>query len=208
MEGVRNFNSPLFNKILNISVVRDAETSNYSNDRKGSSAMCIYCNTIYYKKIYKAHYGAIPVEANGRTYEIHHIDGNHDNNDPANLVAITLQEHYDIHYAQGDYGACHLMSVQRMDKTPEEISKLGQLLQQKRIIDKTHNFLGSTNPVYTKIKNKTHHFFGGQIQKESTNKSIAEGRHNSQIKVSCVCCQQVCSLPMFSRWHKTTCKSI
>lgn len=187
--------------------------------------MCIYCNTIYYKKIYKAHYGVILVEANGRTYEIHHIDGDHSNNNPTNLTAITLQEHYDIHYAQGDFGACYLMAVQRMDKTPEEISELaskaqrqkiengthnflGSQLQQQRISDKTHNFLGDTNPVHIKIKNKTHHFFGGKLQQASTNKAISEGRHNSQIKISCVCCRQTCSLPMFSRWHRDICKSI
>jgi hypothetical protein len=55
-----------------------------------------------YRKIYEQNFGPIPKEPNGRTYEIHHIDGNHNNNDPTNLSAMTIQEHYDIHYSQGD----------------------------------------------------------------------------------------------------------
>ena len=64
--------------------------------------MCIYCGTNKYRKIYEHHHGLIPKEENGRTYEIHHIDGNHSNNNPSNLTAVTLQDHYDIHYSQQD----------------------------------------------------------------------------------------------------------
>ena len=76
--------------------------------------MCIYCTTTNYRKIYENHIGTIPREATGRTYEIHHIDGNHTNNDPTNLTAVTLQEHNDIHYAQGDYPASMIMKLQRI----------------------------------------------------------------------------------------------
>lgn len=57
-----------------------------------------------YRKIYEQTFGPIPVDSSGRTYEIHHIDGNHLNNDIENLKAMTIQEHYDIHNAQGDFG--------------------------------------------------------------------------------------------------------
>ena len=33
---------------------------------------------------------------------IHHIDGNHDNNDPSNLLCVTPDEHWRIHFEQGD----------------------------------------------------------------------------------------------------------
>ena len=60
--------------------------------------------TIYtgknYRKIYKQYYGPIPKDEFGRRYDIHHIDGNHDNCDASNLKAVTIQEHYDIHYQQ------------------------------------------------------------------------------------------------------------
>jgi hypothetical protein len=85
--------------------------------------MCTYCGTIKYRKIYENHTGIIPKEVDGRTYEIHHIDGNHSNNSPINLVAVPIQKHYDIHYSQGDWAACLLMSA-RIKISPEEKSKL------------------------------------------------------------------------------------
>jgi len=42
--------------------------------------MCIYCGTTKYRKIYEQHNGPIP-----KGMDIHHIDGNHANNDPNNL---------------------------------------------------------------------------------------------------------------------------
>jgi hypothetical protein len=58
--------------------------------------------------------------------EIHHIDGNHSNNNITNLKLVSIQEHYDIHHAQGDWAACLLMS-HRMKLTPEEKSRLASL---------------------------------------------------------------------------------
>jgi len=54
-----------------------------------------------HRKIYEEFHGIkIP-----KFMDIHHIDGNHDNNDPANLKLVSIREHYDIHFSQGDYGA-------------------------------------------------------------------------------------------------------
>lgn len=61
--------------------------------------MTIYSSTNY-RKIYEQHYGPIPKDSDGRTYEIHHIDGDHSNNDPSNLKCVSIQEHYDIHHSQ------------------------------------------------------------------------------------------------------------
>ena len=41
-----------------------------------------------YKKIYEQTYGKLPVDEFGRTYEIHHIDGNHYNNEESNLQLL------------------------------------------------------------------------------------------------------------------------
>jgi len=78
-----------------------------------------------HRKIYIENYGPIP-----DGYDIHHIDGNHSNNDPKNLKAVSLQEHYDIHYKQGDYAAAHRIA-QRMNMTKEEISKISSLAATK-----------------------------------------------------------------------------
>jgi HNH endonuclease len=178
--------------------------------------------TTEYRRIYIAHFGPIPRESNGRSYEIHHIDGDHTNNDPSNLVAITLQEHYDIHYARGDWGACYLMAVQRMNKTPEELSELASKrnsLRNKKLVEEgTHNFLGGyiqkeRNRKY--LENGTHHLLGPaqnlkRIQDNnhnfigpSQNKSMyANGVHPSQSKLCCLGCKKVTHKAGFVRSHK------
>ena len=59
-------------------------------------------NSYTYRKLYEEYHGLIPVDEDGRTYEIHHLDGNRKNNEPNNLVALSIKEHYRIHYEQGD----------------------------------------------------------------------------------------------------------
>lgn len=58
--------------------------------------------------------------------EIHHIDGNHQNNEISNLQPVTIQEHYQIHLAQGDYAAAFRIA-QRMDVSPQQKSHLASL---------------------------------------------------------------------------------
>ncbi len=81
--------------------------------------------TKIHRKIYIKHFGPIP-----EGFDIHHIDGNHSNNDPFNLKAVSLQEHYDIHFSQGDYAAA-LRIAQRMNLSKEEKSKLASLAASK-----------------------------------------------------------------------------
>jgi len=88
--------------------------------------MSIYRKDSYHRKIYEDHYGPIPKDSEGRSYEIHHIDGNHENNNIDNLLCVSIQEHYNIHYSQGDFKACLIMS-KRMDISPEEKSRLAKI---------------------------------------------------------------------------------
>ena len=88
-------------------------------------------NVHLYRKIWIQYNGPIPKDPNGRSYEIHHIDGNHQNNDISNLKLVTLKEHYDIHYQQEDFQACVLMSF-RMGLSPEEISTIRSKAALKR----------------------------------------------------------------------------
>jgi hypothetical protein len=81
--------------------------------------------TKIHRKIFIKHFGPIP-----EGFDIHHIDGNHSNNDPSNLKAVSLQEHYDIHFSQGDYAAS-LRIAQRMGLSKEEKSKLASLAASK-----------------------------------------------------------------------------
>jgi len=90
---------------------------------QGAISMSIYKKNIYHRKIYENHYGPIPRDEYGRSYEIHHIDGNHSNNDIKNLACVSIEEHYRIHKEQGDIKACLIMS-KRMKLSPEEKSRL------------------------------------------------------------------------------------
>ena len=84
--------------------------------------------------------GPIPKDDNGRSYEIHHIDGNHKNNDISNLKLVTIEEHYRIHFLQEDWNACKLIAL-RMNVSPKEISMLSSLSARKRVQEGTHHFL-------------------------------------------------------------------
>lgn len=84
---------------------------------------------MHYRKIWENTYGEIPKDEYGRSYEIHHIDGNRKNNSIENLKCISIQEHYDIHFNQNDYGACKALSIRLKDKiSSTEKSEITRLL--------------------------------------------------------------------------------
>lgn len=134
---------------------------------------------VNYRKIYEEYYGPIPVDEFGMSYDIHHIDGDRTNNDPANLKAVSLQEHMDIHMAQGDWGAAQAIYL-RMNTTHEQRSAAATAFALARVADGTHPWVG---PEYnlSKVRNGTHQFLGGEIQRRTTAKRLAEGTHNFQL---------------------------
>lgn len=149
-----------------------------------------------YRKIYEEHYGPIPLDERGRRYDIHHIDGDHSNNDPTNLKAVTLDEHYGLHYQIGDWGACQAIMM-RIDRTSSELSDLAKKSNQERVKNGTHHFLGSElnnsrvaagiHPFLggemagatsrRRVKENTHNFIGGEIQRRSQLEMVAAGTH-------------------------------
>jgi hypothetical protein len=80
-------------------------------------------NSYTYRKIWEGRHGKIPKDSNGRTYEIHHIDGNRNNNNIKNLICVSIEEHYNLHYNQKDYGACVLIA-KRMNLPPDHLSEI------------------------------------------------------------------------------------
>lgn len=135
---------------------------------------------VNYRKIYEDNFGPIPTDELGRSYHIHHIDGNHDNNDPSNLMAVSMQEHYNIHYQQGDWAAC-VRLAQNLNRSQEEISELNRQAQKIRVAEGTHPFLGGKIARETqqrRVVEGTHNFLGGEIGGENSRKRVEEGTHH------------------------------
>lgn len=135
-----------------------------------------------HRKIYESHYGAIPIDEFGRTNDIHHLDGDHSNNSPKNLRAVTILEHYDIHYAQEDWGACQAMAM-RMKISPEEKSRLATLAALKQVSEGKHHFLDKEKArarALKQVEEGKHNFLSGEISRKTQQKRITEGQHHFQ----------------------------
>jgi len=144
-----------------------------------------------HRKVWIAHHGPIPFDDEGYRYEIHHIDGNPDNNQIDNLIALTIGEHYEIHFWQGDWGACQNLVI-RMNITPEERSQLASEFARRRVLDGTHHFqdpafiaadserkrinrLGELNPMFGKT-----HDEGTKVQMRDSHAAlVAAGTHHT-----------------------------
>lgn len=137
-----------------------------------------------YRKIYENIHGPIPKDEDGRSYDIHHIDGNHENNDPSNLEALSIQEHYERHYEQKNWCACSLI-ILRMNKTPDEISEEISKFQLKKVEEGSHHWLKKNGGdeiarrnTLEQIKNGKNVFVGGEIQRKTARRLVKEGTHN------------------------------
>jgi hypothetical protein len=76
-----------------------------------------------YRKIWEDANGPIPKDELGRSYEIHHIDGNRENNDLSNLMCVSIEDHIKIHKNQGDFGAVHFIS-KRLNLSEEQLNSI------------------------------------------------------------------------------------
>ena len=190
---------------------------------------------IKYRKIYEQYYGSIPKDSDGRTYEIHHIDGNHNNDSPENLKAVSIQEHYNIHYSQGDWIACHRIAS-KMKLSPVEISELSRKSNLERVADGTHPFLtrpDGTNLQTDRVKDGTHNFLDGEFQRKIqqnrvgcrthpfltrpdgsslSSDRVIDGSHNfltnhpCKTIVKCPYCPKEGPGPQMKQWHFDNCK--
>ena len=182
-----------------------------------------------YRRIYTENYGPIPKDPSGRTFDIHHWDGDRTNNKPENLIALPIGIHYVIHYIQGDAAAARMILLKMKRKT-EEISFLSRQTQIKRIQNGTHHFL---DPNYHKQQAKrllekgTHNFCG---ENHPAKKLYREGKHHWQItgnpgiqqnkirmnngthqvlqKIKCPHCGKITNVPNAKRWHFDRCSQL
>lgn len=162
-----------------------------------------------YRNIYEANVGPIPTDEEGRTYDIHHLDGDRTNNDPTNLVALSIDEHFRVHYEQGDWMACHAIGL-RMKLSPEEISSLSKRTQEERIKQGNHPFVDSEwqsrqgkKANKRRLEQGTHNWLGSTTNQEMLDKGI----HPSQQKIECEWCKKVVSIGMYKQWHGDRCEA-
>lgn len=80
-----------------------------------------------YTKIWETHNGPIPFDDLGRRFHIHHKDGNKKNNKIENFLCLSAQDHYNLHYKQGDYFECHLIAKNHLNLSKEDFSNLAKL---------------------------------------------------------------------------------
>lgn len=60
---------------------------------------------LHYARVYEGVWGPLSVEECGKAYAVHHRDGNRQNDDPDNLIALTNSEHAILEHAlrRGDW---------------------------------------------------------------------------------------------------------
>ena len=110
-----------------------------------------------YQELWIEHYGEIPREPNGKLYEIHHINGDHDDNRIENLMALTKSEHAKLHAAEKLADGTHIM--------------LGGEIQRRRVANGTHNMLGgeiARELGRKRMADGTHHFLNSEHQKKAS----------------------------------------
>ncbi len=154
-----------------------------------------------YIKIYKQHHGEIPRDSQGRSYDIHHIDGDYTNNDISNLVALSIEEHYKLHRAQEDWGATWSVA-KRLKVSQQEKSEITRNMNLARAKAETH---------WSQVtsKNGTHPFQNLEFQRKMTAIQLSKGIHASQQAWTCEKCGKTGKhMVNYRRYHGDNCGAV
>jgi hypothetical protein len=177
-----------------------------------------------YRKIWEHHNGEIPLDENGVSYHIHHIDGNSKNNNISNLQCVSVEQHYKIHLNQGDYAAANalkhfwlhskLNGWNHSSETKRKISeslkghrhskKTRELLSKKQIEDyasgkRVHWALGVKRPDVVERNKKG--------PTDEIRKKMSEAKLN-QPELICPHCGKIGKGNQMYRWHFDNCKTL
>lgn len=170
-----------------------------------------------YRRIYEQTYGPIPAG-----HDIHHKDGDPFNNDPSNLIALTPEEHYNIHLQQGDYRSASMIAKRiHYALSSEQLSEIARLSVLEQIKNGKHNL---SNPILRQqyvdkqMQEGTHPFLRSDIQSNNGIKGAAASRAkrttrflsdnpNSKLK-TCEHCGKEVTAPVYGKCHGVKCKSL
>lgn len=150
-----------------------------------------------YRKIWIDNFGDIPIDSDGRSFEIHHIDGNRSNNDISNLTCVSIKEHYEIHLSQGDLCACSYIAARMLIK-PGDLKQIRsrattemhkKLLAEGRHWTQNDDFKEKISKISSernarRVANRTHNF----ITNNPAYKRVKNGNHNWQSDKNTVPC--------------------
>lgn len=101
-----------------------------------------------YRAIWEKHFGKIPKDENGQTYEIHHIDRNRNNNSIDNLMCVSKDEHIKIHFEAKEYAAAYAILKRKKGVSKKDYTGWKHSDETKNKI--SSSLLGSKNPMYGK----------------------------------------------------------
>jgi hypothetical protein len=180
-----------------------------------------------HRKIWYDNFGDIPVDENGISYEIHHINGNHNDNRIENLACVSITEHYEIHYNQGDTYACAAI-LRRMKNRLEYFENKQSNMEYNK---ESHPMYGKNHTEETKLKISQNHYdvsgknnpMYGKTHTEETRLKISRNRKgklkgvpkseetrkkmSESIKtLTCPHCNKSARGNSMKRWHFDNCK--
>lgn len=156
-----------------------------------------------YRKIYESYHGPIPKDEEGRSYEIHHKDGNPSNNSIDNLLCVSISDHFKIHYEQQDWGACLAIAI-RMSTPPHNLSELARNACLKRVAQGNHPFLNGEISRKTNQRRREDGSLSA-VMKRTNKRRMEEGVHQNLLAHECPHCNKTGKGPGFKHVHFDNC---
>ncbi len=173
-----------------------------------------------YRKLWIENYGPIPVDEKGRSYEIHHIDGNRKNNSLNNLLCLSVEDHFKLHYDKGEFYAAHLIA-QRIKDLSVKVTE--REINLERIKKLRESKLGGKNPMKDpKVAQKVANALRGRKKSaEAEKKRLETAKKNGTLrrteetrakmkkpkaKINCPHCKLEGGISQMKRWHFSNCK--
>jgi len=105
---------------------------------------------VNYRKIWESHYGEIPKDKFDRSFDIHHIDGNRKNNHINNLIALSLEDHWKIHFDKGEYAAANLIAKRLSKEMYSGYERPDHSIRMTGCLNPMFNKKGNNNPNFGK----------------------------------------------------------